>query len=294
MVDPTRNVYYASMPQHGQKTDFPISFFATPSALDRELFYTIFRAGHLRAAPNYGVKRDRFHGFEFIYCLSGQARVRVEGQWHAVAPGDLVVFDCHHPHEHKTGTDDPWQAYWVRIEGPRLERMCSILAIAQNPVIHINDDKAIRHTYSEIFTLLASEETQKAPKLHAALANLIAQTCAAHQLPPQEAPLSPKLQAAVNYMRQNYFEVIRVENLAARTGLSPSQFNRLFRQAYNTSPIDWLRHERINQAKRRLAETTDPIEWIATQVGYQDRFFFSKDFKRMTGLTPRDFRRRES
>ena len=58
-------------------------------------------------------------------------------------------------------------------------------------------------------------------------------------------------------------------------------------------PIDWLRRERVNQAKRRLTESSDAIEEIATQVGYNDRFFFSRDFNKLTGYSPREFRRRE-
>ena len=51
--------------------------------------------------------------------------------------------------------------------------------------------------------------------------------------------------------------------------------------------------ERISQAKRRLVETADAIKEIAQQTGYSDRFFFSKDFKRLTGHAPREFRQRE-
>jgi AraC-like DNA-binding protein len=75
--------------------------------------------------------------------------------------------------------------------------------------------------------------------------------------------------------------------------MSASHFSRIFKAAFGTSPIDWLRRERISQAKRRLVETTDAIKEIAEQTGYSDRFFFSKDFRRLTGHTPREFRRRE-
>jgi AraC-like DNA-binding protein len=76
--------------------------------------------------------------------------------------------------------------------------------------------------------------------------------------------------------------------------MSPSHFARRFREVYGTSPIDWLRRERIRQAQRRLGDTEDPVQWIAEQVVYRDRFFFSKDFKRLTGYAPREYRRREA
>ena len=101
------------------------------------------------------------------------------------------------------------------------------------------------------------------------------------------------LRAAVERMKLFYFEPHRVEDLADAAGISASHFSRLFKAAFGTSPIDWLRRERVNQAKRRLSETSDAIEQIAAQVGYNDRFFFSRDFKKLTGYSPREFRRRE-
>ena len=49
----------------------------------------------------------------------------------------------------------------------------------------------------------------------------------------------------------------------------------------------------FNQAKRRLVESDDAIKEVAQQVGYSDQFFFSKDFKKMTTLTPTQFRQTE-
>jgi AraC-like DNA-binding protein len=54
-----------------------------------------------------------------------------------------------------------------------------------------------------------------------------------------------------------------------------------------------LRRERINQAKKRLIETDDSIAEIAEQTGYYDQFYFSRDFKRMTTVTPSGYRQRE-
>ncbi len=83
----------------------------------------------------------------------------------------------------------------------------------------------------------------------------------------------------------------RVKDLARLSGLSEPHFYRRFRQVTGSSPIDWLRRERINHARRRLLQSNDPIKQVAEQVGYNDAFFFSRDFKRYTGLAPSEYRR---
>jgi AraC-like DNA-binding protein len=75
-------------------------------------------------------------------------------------------------------------------------------------------------------------------------------------------------------------------------GLSVPAFTRAFRGALGTSPIDWLRRERITQAKRRLFDSADTIKEIARQCGYGDQFYFSRDFRRMAGCAPTEFRAR--
>ena len=75
--------------------------------------------------------------------------------------------------------------------------------------------------------------------------------------------------------------------------MSTSHFYRRFRKFTGSTPIDWLRRERISQAKRRLIECSDSIAEIAEQVGYSDQFYFSRDFRRFTGLSPSYYRRQE-
>jgi AraC-like DNA-binding protein len=173
------------------------------------------------------------------------------------------------------------------VEGPRLEQMCTMLSAEADPVFGVED---VRGLYLELFGLIRSED---APMIHAAVARLLALICCARQRGETAANVPAPLRRAVERMKLFYFERQSVEELAGLAGMSASHFSRVFRGAFGTSPIDWLRRERISQAKRRLGDTEDPVQWIAQAVGYRDRFFFSKDFKKLTGMTPSEFRRRE-
>lgn len=281
--------------QLGAKPDsFPISFYATPNAEYQDIFYTVPRAGHLVRDPEHHIQRDHFPGHELILCLQGQGFVRVHGFRHPVKAGELVWVNCHHPHEHGAIPADPWEVFWVRIEGPRLEQVCTILATETRPVFKDFDSEAAIAAYHEIFRLMEAPTPEAAPLIHAAVAKLIALTFCARR---RHAPLvnvPAPLTKAVEWMKLFYFEPVSVASLADMAGMSPSHFARVFKSTFGMSPINWLRRERIHQAKRRLGDTNDPIQQVAMQVGYHDRFFFSKDFKKLTGFTPREFRRRET
>jgi AraC-like DNA-binding protein len=286
MVQAVKELYYSTMSGYRAKTEFPVSLYSSAGEGVEDVFYTVPRAGHMLAGSEHGVKREHFPGHELIYCLAGRGWVQVEGGRCDVGPGDLVWVNCHHPHAHGAVREDPWEVYWVRVEGPRLEQLAGKVA---GPVVRGVAREAVEPVYREIFGLV---EGGGAGRVHAAVARLLAVIWEAGGSGEAAAPAG--LGRVMARMKLFYFEPLTVGELAAEAGMSASHFARRFREVYGTSPIDWLRRERIRQAQRRLGDTEDPVQWIAEQVGYRDRFFFSKDFKRLTGYTPREFRRREA
>src|SRR5260221_12134806 len=79
---------------------------------------------------------------------------------------------------------------------------------------------------------------------------------------------SPDIQNSITKMTLYPDRHWRVKDLARLSGLSESHFYRRFRQVTGSSPIDWLRQERINHARQRLLHSNDPIRQDAEQVGY--------------------------
>jgi AraC-like DNA-binding protein len=84
-----------------------------------------------------------------------------------------------------------------------------------------------------------------------------------------------------------------VEELARRLGMSRSGFARRFQQALGDTPLHYLSKVRVQTAMRLLTESDDKLDTIALSVGYGDAFGFSKAFKRLTGVSPKDFRTKD-
>ncbi len=83
-----------------------------------------------------------------------------------------------------------------------------------------------------------------------------------------------------------------VEEMVRRSGLSERTFKRRFRKATGHSPLSYVQHLRVEEAKRQLERGDQPIEEIAWSVGYEDPSFFRRLFKRLVGLTPGVYRRK--
>jgi AraC-like DNA-binding protein len=278
-----------------QETQFLKNFYATPADWQRDLFYSVVRAGHLRAGREHRIQRETYPGHELILCLAGYGWVQVEGKKHEVGPDELVWVNCHHPHAYGASASRPWELYWIRVEGRPLDRVSGLLEVHSQPVIRNFNTRAAMMEYERIFHHMVGSRPSQAALVNAAVTAIIAlafesRLADADEIRPE---LPPAVQKALEKMRLYFHMPVRVAELAELSGMSESHFSRLFKSCIGTSPIDWLRRERINQAKHRLIESDDPVKEVARQVGYSDQFFFSKDFKKMVRLTPTQFRQQE-
>ncbi len=93
----------------------------------------------------------------------------------------------------------------------------------------------------------------------------------------------------ISYLNSNYSKDINLSDILRKAGMSKSAFMRKFKQATGTTPIDYLIQLRVTKASCLLQETSLSISEIAYKSGFTDSNYFSRTFRKVTGLTPREF-----
>lgn len=110
--------------------------------------------------------------------------------------------------------------------------------------------------------------------------------------PPRSAHDDQEIQRAQAWLFQNFQKDVHVEELAARSGMSPRNFARRFAAATSETPLAYLHRLRIDAARHMLESRRKSIGDVGNAVGYEDEAFFRRLFKRHTGVSPRDYRAR--
>lgn len=111
--------------------------------------------------------------------------------------------------------------------------------------------------------------------------------------PPVVGGLAPKvLLRAIERLRSDSDADVSLAALAAEAGLSRFHFCRAFKESTGLSPHAWLRQHRLEQAMQMLRESDVPVVTVAAALGYASQTAFAAAFKRLTGDTPTDWRRR--
>ncbi len=101
-----------------------------------------------------------------------------------------------------------------------------------------------------------------------------------------------KLRATVKFMEEHFDQQLSTEELASIAHLSCTHFRRLFKEAYRLTPIQYLAFIRINRAKDLILSDMYSIGEIAERVGFPDLCYFSRVFRKHTGISPTAFKHR--
>ena len=111
---------------------------------------------------------------------------------------------------------------------------------------------------------------------------------------PGARPFDPgtfaRLCRARDYLAEHYARPVFLAEAARQACLSPFYFNRLFTQAFNETPHEFVTRRRIEQAKKLLLAGNHSVTDICFDVGYQSLGSFSTRFHSLTGLSPAAFR----
>jgi len=95
-----------------------------------------------------------------------------------------------------------------------------------------------------------------------------------------------------SWIADHYPKPNPVTKMVEQSGLAERTFKRRFTKATGYTPVDYVQAIRIEEAKQMLETTRDSIDGIAAEVGYEDPTFFRRLFKRITSLSPAQYRQR--
>ncbi|MDQ0253275.1 two-component system response regulator YesN [Evansella vedderi] len=99
-----------------------------------------------------------------------------------------------------------------------------------------------------------------------------------------------QLTRAREYIDANYHKAISLEEVAEHVGLSSYYLSKLFKDRYERTFIDYLTDVRMTKAKEYLKDRNLPLKEIAIDIGYKDPNYFSRVFKKETGISPSEYR----
>ena len=249
---------------------------------------------------NWHIKAHQHNGlFQILYLQGGSARVQLDDMYYALQPGQLLVVPqmC----IHGFSFDQDSVGYVVTIAYPLVTKILGAAqAMFNRPVIHTLRDDHESH-YAKMAFFMLNNEHNNVLSLHRnlqieALLTTILVWATRNSLDAglnngrENEKTGKHFDHFGRLIEEHYTQHHLVVFYAGKIGITAAHLNVITRQFAGKSALELI-HERIMlEAKRNLAYTTLTINEVAYLIGFSDPAYFTRFFKRLTGLSPREFK----
>lgn len=230
-----------------------------------------------------------------IYCVEGTGHYQTETGEYQLEPEQFFILPPGKFHMYQADIRKPWTIYWVHFSGNLVKAFNDLIRIENFSVPNrIIKDKRIIEQWNDIYGALAAGFSAQ----NLTYANLCFYRFLSFFICPVE--LSPPISNSdpvsdsIAFMKTKIDSPLSIQELAERQGISSSHFMMLFKGKMNQSPIDYFIRLKIQFACQLLKQSNLKVVEIAGRLGYEDVFYFSRLFKKITGEAPTEYRRRVS
>lgn len=262
-----------------------------------EIQPTVRIANYIDVTPQMNWPNRRIPDLEFILVVAGEYEYVTDDQQYILSAGDILFIEpgiLHSKRMLATSSSGVLSAFHLELL-PRASWLAGDYRLDPHPEVVTRvhgPTPALRQHFDYIrerFRRLATVYQGYLPyreALTSAIAREILVLMAPHWRPDDRTPMSPRIQAMIDYIRANLTGPISRHQLAQEFHICPAYVNSLFQRELGMTPAALINRERVVAAYNLLYEQGLSVKEAAQAVGFQDQFYFSRVFKQIMGYAP--------
>lgn len=243
---------------------------------------------------------DRSSGTDeyiLIYCVKGKGWYTLNGKRQEVTAHQFFILPPNVAHQYGSSENHPWHIYWAHFMGEKAEsvyeRLAGLQTISQSESSRITDRKAL---FDEMLNVMEGHtDSDSICYVNMCFSQLLASFLFVDSYREAKFPSGKSenisfISRATHYMNEHVEDRLTVHDMASHLGYSESHFYRLFYEQTKYAPMTYFMHLKVNRACYLLSSTRLQVNQIALKLGFDDPYYFSRFFKKMTGMSPKEFR----
>lgn len=248
--------------------------------------------GFYPKAQGHQMRRDIHDDNLLIYCIEGSGELETEHFDGGIHAGDVLILPKGCAHFYRAAQDDPWSIYWCHFSGSvSTDFINAIREYQPNLVMQLGHSSTLLASFT---SMLGARQTgySSAPLIHSAnqlrqLLTLIPMELQAREHPKAHGLNVDKVQSI---MWESLSSQMNLAALAESAKLSKHHFSAMYKKLTGYSPIKHFIHMKMEHACFLLDSTALSVGEIAAELGYDDALYFSRLFKKVLGMSPKNYR----
>lgn len=245
-----------------------------------------------RADHHYMNRKEGIEEYIFLYCMEGEGTIWVNGKKYVLSANEAFCIPRFQKHCYYSDEKNPWSILWVHFKGEDTQYFplddCKVVkfksSYASNRMMFLFDllFRALEGNYtlgnfiyiSQVLSVVLAE-TYHREKEH----DVIEQ--------------NKHVTNIVKYMYQNIGKNLYLENICEKFDLSKSYVNAIFLKCTQHAPMEFFTNLKMRQACNMLRGSEMYVYEIAQRLGYKDQYYFSRLFKKIVGMSPKEYKKND-
>lgn len=226
--------------------------------------------------------------YYLMYVLGGRMDAVIAGKKGVLERGAVVCITPGTPYFYANTSEgtDFVRYRWIHFTGNNVDSVLSNCEIVPNEIMRVDVREEVYSLWEDLFYEFRNN-TAKVDASAAVILPYILMKVGKSKVEAGDG--GRKLDLSIRYIHTHLASSLSVEELSAMEFLSPSRYREVFRKVTGYSPVEYITLLRLRQAAELLSEGEVTIEEAALAVGYTDRLYFQRVFKKHMGVTPGNY-----
>lgn len=242
-----------------------------------------------KAKEHYREREDGADQYILIYCTEGKGIIEVENQIYRLEKSDAFCIPRNVRHKYYADEKEPWSILWVHFKGDNT----NYFPLEERKIVHINSrhsDNRMMVLFNLLFRVLERNYTIGNFIYISQVLSLILSEIYFREKVDESSVQDRHVTMVIRYMYQHLRENLTLEEISEEVQLSKSYLNAVFKAQTGKSPVEFFIHLKMQEACKLLKSTDYYIYEVSSELGYTDQYYFSRIFKKVVGVSPKDYK----
>jgi len=260
-----------------------------PAGREHLLYYPV-SIGYFDCKPSYGVQRNLFSSYLLLIMLTGSMYYQTMKSRGVVRAGQVLLLDCNAPHSYSA--QGKCSFTFVHFSGAQSKEIYEEIERTTGNLIPMPDPNEMHEAIGDMLSRMRSERRMNESETSATIYGMLMKLLDKSGASGDGGTGHPVVDRAITYIQSHLTDRLSVDDISANAGYSPSYFSHIFTSETGMSPYQFVVKSRVEHAQQLLKTTRLAVQEIAFQCGFNSVANFCYTFRRVTGASPHEYRKR--
>ncbi|MFV0521920.1 MAG: AraC family transcriptional regulator [Mangrovibacterium sp.] len=233
------------------------------------------------------------NGYQIIFITEGEGVVENKHGIFQVTPGSVIIIRDDEWHRYKPLDEKGWVEHYVGFNGMLANHfLCKNKVLQGQTVINCGFNELIYQTYTKLFDIASKEYPGSQHVASSCIIELLANIASwEKQKHFTDKPIAKVIEYTKMFMREHIYGEIDLAQIACDNNITYSYLRRMFKSYTGISPHQYFLDMKLLKARELLITGNLTIKEISYKMGFSSEHYFSRIFKKKTGLSPSSIRK---